>query len=55
MGYITQEWLPADWGIAVEANGGFGERDDPRASQEMLHAPPSRDAVIPYVVCAKFG
>lgn len=52
MGCITQEWPPADWGIAVEAAGGFGERDDRRASQEMLHAPPTRDiAVTPCVVC----
>lgn len=39
----------------MEASDGFGERDDRRASQEMLHAPPTRDvAVIPCVMCANF-
>ncbi|HEY5971605.1 MAG TPA: hypothetical protein VIT22_06460 [Pseudoxanthomonas sp.] len=32
--YVTKGWLPTDWGIAMEATGSFGERDDPQANQD---------------------
>lgn len=33
--FVAKGWLSADWGIAMEAAGDFGERDDPQqASQD---------------------